>query len=169
MITTATHTLVITSPSFHRMEHIPVKYTCQGENINPFINWSNLPEHCESIVLIMDDSDVPNGGFTHWIMWNIDPDQAIDENSHPGVEGKNSTGTIGYTGPCPPTGEHHYHFKIFALDIELDLPAGSDRNSLEDAMHGHVMAWGEVVGLYQKIQDPQLIVNVDPGTPKRTA
>jgi Raf kinase inhibitor-like YbhB/YbcL family protein len=153
LIATGTHTLVVRSASFDRMEFIPAKYTCQGENTNPFINWSNIPDHTVSMVLIMDDANArtaDGGSFTHWIMWNIDPDQAIDENSHPGVQGKNSKGDIGYMGPCPPTGKHHYHFKVFALDKMLDLPEGSDRKSLEDAMYGHILTWGEIVGIYQK-------------------
>jgi Raf kinase inhibitor-like YbhB/YbcL family protein len=150
MISTPTHTLIIRSDSFEQMEFIPAKYTCQGENINPFINWSEFPEHTKSIALIMDDPDAPNPPFTHWIMWNIDPDQAIVENSQPGVQGKNSKNEIGYTGPCPPSGKHHYHFKVFALDIELDLEEGATRIELEDAMRGHIMAWGETIGLYQK-------------------
>lgn len=150
MISAATHTVIVTSASFHRNEYIPAKYTCQGENINPFINYSHCPEETKTVALIMDDPDAPGGTFTHWIMWNIDPDQAIDENSQPGVQGKNSKNEIGYTGPCPPSGSHHYHFKIFALDTEIHLPAGANRSELEDAMFGHILAWGEVVGLYQK-------------------
>jgi Raf kinase inhibitor-like YbhB/YbcL family protein len=150
MISTATHTLIVTTDSFEDRQFIPAKYTCQGENINPFLNYSNFPDGTMSLVLVMDDPDAPHPPFTHWIMWNIDPDQAISENSQPGIQGKNSKGEIGYTGPCPPSGTHHYHFKVYALDIKLDLAEGSDRKSLEDAMYGHVMAWGELVGLYQK-------------------
>ena len=150
MIATATHTILVTSASFERNEYMPAKYTCQGENINPFINYSNFPPNAKSLALIMDDPKASNGVFTHWIMWNIDLNQAIDENSQPGVQGKNSKNEIGYTGPCPPSGAHHYHFKIYALDIELDLAAGADRSALENAMDGHILAWGELIGLYQK-------------------
>lgn len=150
MISTATHTIVVTSDSFERNEYIPAKYTCQGENINPFINYSGFPEETKSVALIMDDPDASNGTFTHWIIWNIDPDQAINENSHPGVQGKNSKNEVGYTGPCPPTDTHHYHFKIFALDMKLSLPEGATRTELEDEMRGHILAWGELIGFYRK-------------------
>jgi Raf kinase inhibitor-like YbhB/YbcL family protein len=150
MISAATHTIIVTSDSFEKNEYIPGIYTCQGDNINPFINYSNFPAEVKTVALIMDDPDAPGGTFTHWIMWNINPDQAIDENSHPGIQGKNSKNEIGYTGPCPPTGTHHYHFKIFALDKKLDLPEGSSRTDLENAMHGHILAWGELIGLYRK-------------------
>ena len=150
MISTATHTVIVTSDSFERNEYIPKKYSCQGDNINPFINYSNFPSETKTIALIMDDPDAPGGIFTHWIMWNIDADQAIQENSQPGIQGKNSKNEIGYTGPCPPSGTHHYHFKIFALDKKLDLPEGSSRSDLENAIHGHILAWGELIGLYRK-------------------
>lgn len=164
LIASGTHTLTVRSASFDHRQYIPAKYTCQGKNINPFINWDNLPHHTESIAIIMYDHDVPNGGFTHWIMWNIDPDQAIDENSAPGVQGKNSKGEIGYTGPCPPAGvHHHYHFRIYALDAMLDLEEGATKKELEYAIDHHLLAWGEVIGLYQKTQDPQLNVDVEPG------
>ncbi len=83
-------------------------------------------------------------------MWNISPNEPIDENSVPGISGRNGFGKTGYGGPCPPSGSHRYFFKVYALDTELDLPAGSDKKALQDAMKNHVLASGELMAHYQK-------------------
>lgn len=129
---------------------IPVKYTCSGENINPEISISGIPAETKSLALIMDDPDAPSGDFVHWVMWNILTDGKISENSAPGVQGVNDFGENKYGGPCPPSGTHHYHFKIYALDTKLELPAETDKQGLLKAMEGHVLASGELVGLFKK-------------------
>lgn len=129
---------------------IPVKYTCSGENINPEISISGIPAETKSLALIMDDPDAPSGDFVHWVMWNILTDGKISENSAPGVQGVNDFGENKYGGPCPPSGTHHYHFKIYALDTKLELPTETDKQGLLKAMEGHVLASGELVGLYMK-------------------
>lgn len=144
-------TLTVSSPSFKHNEMIPSKFTCEGSNINPEILIGNVPATTRSLALILDDPDAPNGTFDHWIMWNIPADdRKIKENHAPGTEGKNGKGDSKYTGPCPPSGTHHYHFKVYALDTKLDLKSGSTKQALENAMQGHILAQGELIGLYKK-------------------
>lgn len=142
--------LSVKCPAFGENEMIPVKYTCSGENINPEISISGIPAETKSLALIMDDPDAPSGDFVHWVMWNILTDGKISENSAPGVQGVNDFGENKYGGPCPPSGTHHYHFKIYALDTKLELPAETDKQGLLKAMEGHVLASGELVGLFKK-------------------
>lgn len=99
----------------------------------------------------MDDPDAPSGTFTHWVVWNIDPESKIAENSIPGVEGLNGASRASYTGPCPPSGTHRYFFKIYGLDTELDIAEGSGRSLVENAMEGHVIAYGELMGTYKRM------------------
>ena len=143
-------TLQVSSSAFKENDLIPAKYTCEGENINPAISVKNIPQQAKSLALIMDDPDARNGGFNHWVMWNIDPSGTINENSAPGTQGKNGAGKSGYAGPCPPTGTHHYHFKVYALDTKLNLQEGANKTQLEAAIKGHVLASGELIGLYKK-------------------
>lgn len=148
--TMLSETLTLTSPAFENTESIPAKYTCDGENINPGLEITDIPAEAVSLLLIMDDPDAPMGTFTHWVVWNIPTDMQIDENSTPGIEGNNSAGQASYIGPCPPSGTHRYFFKIYALDIELDLENGAERSLVEDAMNGHVLAHGELMGTYSR-------------------
>lgn len=143
-------TLDISSPSFKSRELIPAKYTCDGENISPGIDIKELPEGTKSLVLIVDDPDAPKGTFDHWVMWNIPPTKSIPENTVPGVEGWNGKGENKYTGPCPPSGKHHYYFKVYALDIMLDLVPISRKSDVESAMKDHILGQGELVGLYSR-------------------
>jgi Raf kinase inhibitor-like YbhB/YbcL family protein len=143
-------TLVIESPAFGSNGVIPSKYSCNGSNINPELSIKDIPKNAISLALIMDDPDAPKGTFVHWVMWNIPVQERIAENSAPGVQGKNGKNDNKYTGPCPPSGMHHYHFKIYALDTKLDLPASTDKMALLDAMKGHIIASGELIGTYTK-------------------
>ena len=142
----------ITSPAFENGKQIPEKYTCDGENISPPLNFSGVPKGAKSLVIIMDDPDAPGKTFTHWLVWNIPANtKGLPEGAkitYP--QGKNDFGEIGYGGPCPPpgTGIHHYRIKVFALDTFLDLSEGAARKDLEKAMSGHVMAEGTLIGLY---------------------
>jgi Raf kinase inhibitor-like YbhB/YbcL family protein len=142
--------LRVRSVAFSHGGHIPPKYTCEGENVNPPLEISDLPENTRSLALIVEDPDAPRGIYDHWIAWNIPPHEAIAENSRPGITGKNSFGNTGYGGPCPPSGSHRYFFKVFALDSELNIRAGSDKKALEDAMKDHILASGELMAHYQK-------------------
>jgi Raf kinase inhibitor-like YbhB/YbcL family protein len=143
----------ITSSAFADKQNIPSKYTCDGENINPPLSISNVPLKTKSLVLIVDDPDAPAGVWTHWTLWNIPPDsQIIPEGSEPSsaVQGKTSFGTNKYGGPCPPSGTHHYYFKLYALDSVLNLPEKTDSDNLQKAMSGHVIEQTQLVGLYSR-------------------
>jgi Raf kinase inhibitor-like YbhB/YbcL family protein len=141
--------LRISSTVFNHNDFIPSKYTCDGENINPPIEIKNIPLGTKSLVLIIEDPDAPKV-FDHWLMWNIAPQQLIKENSAPGIQGRNSKGENKYMGPCPPSKTHRYFFKVFALDSNLNLTPDASRNALELLMEKHILAKGEVIGLYKR-------------------
>lgn len=140
----------ILSPAFKNNENIPVKYTCQGEDINPPLEFYDVPEDAQSLVLIMDDPDAGGGTFVHWILFNMPLIGRIGERSSEGIEGANSAYQEGYMGPCPPSGTHRYFFKLCALDAKLDLKKGVKKPDLEKKMQGHVLARAELIGLYKK-------------------
>jgi Raf kinase inhibitor-like YbhB/YbcL family protein len=143
--------LTVKSPVFAHNTVIPKKYTCDGDGINPPMIIEGVPEQTKSLSLIMDDPDATSGTFLHWIVWNIPPHVSkIGENMIPGVEGINSARRKGYTSPCPPSGTHRYFFKVYALDTELSLASNSSVSDLEVAMEGHVVAKGEIIGLYRR-------------------
>jgi len=142
--------LKLISTVFSHNGHIPPLYTCEGKNINPPLIVENIPDGTKTLALIVEDPDAPRGVFDHWILWNISPNEAIAENSNPGISGTNSFGKTGYGGPCPPSGEHRYFFRVFALDDELTLLTGSTKEELLDAMKGHILASAELMGVYQK-------------------
>ncbi len=150
--------LIIMSKAFKNGERIPTKYTCDGENISPSISWENASKVTKTFALILDDPDVPNGTFTHWVIYNIPisetglvekipPDGTLTNSA---VQGKNGAGRIGYTGPCPSSGTHRYQFHLYALDTQLSLPAGATKGELLSAMEGHVLAQAELTGLYSR-------------------
>jgi len=143
-------TLTVSSPAFEHEGYIPEKYTCEGENINPPIRIKGIPKEAVSLVLIMDDPDAPSGVFDHWVVWNIRPTEVINANNLPGVAGKNSAGESRYKGPCPPTGTHRYFFKVYAIDTLLDLGDDTDKKMVEQEIENHVIAYGELMGLYKK-------------------
>jgi Raf kinase inhibitor-like YbhB/YbcL family protein len=141
----------ITSQAFQNGGNIAAKFSREGGNVSPPLKIEGVPAKAKSLLLIVDDPDAPGGLFTHWLVWNIDPKTTlIPEGSAPkgGVEGTNDFGSVGYGGPQPPSGTHRYYFKIFALDQMLDLPAGAKRRDVDEAMKGHVVAKGELMGRY---------------------
>jgi Raf kinase inhibitor-like YbhB/YbcL family protein len=140
----------VSSSAFESNGTIPKKYTCDGKNISPPLEFQGIPEEAESLVLIMDDPDDPMKTFTHWIVWNIGPIAKIEEDSIPGIEGMNDFRKIGYGGPCPPSGTHRYFFRIYALDKQFELKEGASRKELESEMIGHIIAEGELMGKYSK-------------------
>jgi len=150
LMATQTQTLTVRSVAFSQDGHIPKKYSCEGENINPPLEISNIPKEAKTLALIVEDPDAPSGTFYHWLVWNIPPNEPIAEDYIPGIMGKNSFGKTGYGGPCPPKGSHRYFFKIYALDTELGLQADATKDALEQAMQGHIIAQGELMGKYQK-------------------
>jgi Raf kinase inhibitor-like YbhB/YbcL family protein len=143
-------TLTISSPAFEHEGYIPMKYTCEGKNINPPVVIKGIPKEAISLVLVIEDPDAPSGIFDHWTVWNISPTDIIKEDSVPGITAKNSKGEYHYTGPCPPSGTHRYFFKVYALDTHLDLGSDVDKKMVEQALHEHILAYGELMGLYKK-------------------
>ena len=145
--------LQITSPAFQNNGNIPRQYTCDGRDINPPLAIENIPQGTKSIALICDDPDAPVGIWVHWVIWNIDPNvKEIKENSVPqgAIEGINDFRKHSYGGPCPPSGTHRYFFKVYALDVVLNISPNSTKADLEKAMKGHILAEGQLVGLYKR-------------------
>lgn len=150
----------LTSPAFTDGGKIPSKYTCDGQNINPPLTFSNVPEDAKSLVLIMDDPDIPNfvkdkfgiKVWDHWVVFNIPPTtkEVMEGKNPPGKLGKNTGGKNAYGGPCPPDREHRYFFKLYALDTHLDLPEGSTAAEVENAMKNHLLAEAKLMGKYER-------------------
>jgi len=142
--------MTVTSPAFEEGKMIPEEYTCQGRNINPPLTLSNIPVKTVSMAIILDDPEAPGGGFIHWVMYNIPPSSSIKQDDAAGIQAANGKGDLHYTGPCPPNEVHHYHFKIYALDVKLDVIENADKEKVLEKMKGHILATGELVGLYTK-------------------
>jgi len=141
---------------FENNEKIPAKYTCVGENINPKLEFLDVPENTKSLVLIMDDPDAikPAGKvWDHWVLFDISPTtKTIEENSVPenAIQGLNSWNKNEYGGPCPPDGEHRYFFKLYALDTTLDLDSSATKKDVEEAMSQHIIEKAELIGRFSK-------------------
>ncbi len=143
--------LSVTSPAFSNNGMIPVKYSCEGGESSPALHITGVPAGAKSLALILHDPDAPMaGGFTHWVMWNMDVNGEVPENFKGAQQGWNGTKQNGYKGMCPPSGTHHYHFMVYALDTKLSIDNNSDKAALEKAMEGHIVAEGELTGLYKK-------------------
>lgn len=149
----------IKSSAFNADGNIPSKFTCQGADISPALEWNGAPEGTKSFALLVHDPDAPrSGGFTHWVAYDIPPDaKNLPENvakggSLPGggTQGKNDFGKSGYNGPCPPSGTHRYYFRLYALNRTLDLRPGASKEELEKAIRGHVLAEAELMGKFSK-------------------
>jgi len=144
--------LKLSSSVFEHNGSIPPKYTCDGDDISPPLEISNVGEGVKSLVLIMDDPDAPGGTWDHWVVFNLSPTlTAIEEGFEPkGVSGNNSWGRIGYGGPCPPSGEHRYIFKLYTLDTKLSLKEGATKTEVEKSMQDHIFQQTELIGLYKR-------------------
>lgn len=138
---------------------IPLRYSCDGENLSPSFTWSEAPSRTKSLALVLHDPDASRaGGFTHWVLYGIHPStRLIDEGaSRPephidfGVQGKNDGGTFGYIGPCPPSGTHRYTARLYALDVDLELAPGATRQELEGAMQDHILDQAALTGTYSR-------------------
>lgn len=138
------------SSAFEKNKQIPSKYTCDGENISPPLKVEGIPEKAKSLAIIMEDPDAPAGLFIHWVAWNIPPTGEVKENAAGGSSGLNDFKKRGYGGPCPPSGTHRYFFKVYALDITLNLGSVAEKEDLENAMQGHTLTHGELIGLYRR-------------------
>lgn len=145
----------VRSMAFAANAAIPARYTCSGADVSPPLNWHGVPGGAKNIALTVIDPDAPGKPFTHWVLFNV-PASTIDlPEAGPlpvgGVEGRNDFGSTGYRGPCPPPGSaHHYHFKVYALDTTLSLRSGASEAAFEDAIKGHVLASGELVGTFKR-------------------
>jgi Raf kinase inhibitor-like YbhB/YbcL family protein len=147
-------TLTVTSPDFKAGDLIPSVFACDGSGINPALHIAGEPSGTESLALIVHDPDAEKkGGFDHWVAWNIAPSLTdIPRDFKGAVQGTNSGKKLGYMGPCPPSGTHHYHFHVYALDRKLTIDPQSDADALQMAMKGHILAEGELVGLYKAVR-----------------
>jgi Raf kinase inhibitor-like YbhB/YbcL family protein len=142
----------LTSSAFENDGKIPAKYTCDGENINPALKTSGVPPQTKSLVLIMDDPDAPGGTWDHWVVFNIPPTvfEVSEGKEPPGVQGKNSWGKTGYGGPCPPSGEHRYFFRVLALNTTLNLPEGATKNKVLQAAERHILDSATLLARYAR-------------------
>ena len=153
----------VQSSAFENNQPIPVKYTDDDEDISPPLSWSQLPPGTKEVALIVDDPDAPRPQpWVHWVMYKIPADATgLPENVQPhkhlevppgALQGLNTWEQIGYDGPAPPKGHgvHHYHFKMYALDATLNLDPGQTKESLLQAMQGHIVAQGELIGTYKR-------------------
>ena len=148
---TAKTGLMVSSSAFSNNGMIPVKYSCEGGESSPPLHIAEMPGGTKSLAIIVHDPDAPMaGGFTHWVMWNISTNGNIPENYKGGEQGYNGAKQNGYKGMCPPTGTHHYHFMVYALDTKLTIDKNTDKAGLEKAMRGHILSQGDLVGLYKK-------------------
>ena len=143
----------VSSPAFEPHGVIPKKFGCDGENVNPPLQFENVPPGAKSMALIFDDIDAPRGTYVHWILWNIDPGtKEIKENSIPGgaIQGMNDFKKQNYGGPCPPTRPHRYVFKAYAVDTVLSLNPASTKPELEKSMEGHILDQAQLKGSYRR-------------------
>ena len=143
----------IISPAFEHTHPIPTQYTCDGVNHQPPLTISDVPKEAQSLALVVEDPDAPMKVFTHWLIYDLPPStQHISEQEVPpgATEGTNDFGTRGYKGPCPPSGTHHYVFRLFALDTRLVLPEGARKEDVLAKLKGHVLATAELVGTYSR-------------------
>jgi Raf kinase inhibitor-like YbhB/YbcL family protein len=141
------------SSAFDQGEPIPIRHSCEGEDVSPPLSWAEAPEGTASLALILDDPDAPVGTFTHWLGWGLDPATGgLREGEAPPVEGRNDFGETGYRGPCPPPGRgpHRYFFRLHALEEELELERGAGKAELEEALIGRSVAVAELMGTYER-------------------
>ena len=140
----------LTSPAFKHYGAIPAKFTCDGADLSPALEISDVPESTKSLVLIVDDPDSRSKTWLHWLVYDINPLSRIPEGGVPGKQGMNDFGKRDYNGPCPHTGRHRYFFRLHALDSTLGLKEGASRKDVEKAMEGHVLERTELLGLYER-------------------
>ena len=154
--------MTLTSPGFENQSLMNTKFTCDGEDLSPALNWSDIPEGTLSFALIVDDPDAPDPAkpkmtWVHWVIYNLPATvRALPESKggkelpHGSLQGLNDWKRPGYGGPCPPIGTHRYFFKLYALDTVLPDLGRPTKASLEKAMEGHVLAKAELIGLYRR-------------------
>src|SRR5215213_294602 len=158
--------LGITSPAFSHNGAIPVKHTCESDDVSPALQWSGAPSGTRSFALIVDDPDAPDPDapkrvYVHWVVYDMTPNCTglpegvkFTEQPNGGRQGKNDGGNVGYMGPCPPIGRHRYFFKLYALDTMLGELGAATKAEVEAAMRGHILEQAELVGTYQGKDGP---------------
>ena len=142
-----------TSPNFANGAPIPPRFTCDDVNHSPGLRINGVPKAAKGLVLIMDDPDAPKGTYNHWLMWNLSPDlREINTNSVPNgaVQGLNDFGKNAYGGPCPPAGEHRYYFRLYAVDVPINLPPTARRADVDKAIKGHILKETTLMGRYAR-------------------
>ena len=149
----------VLAEGFNEGDMIPDEFTCKSRDISPSISWKGIPDETKSITLIMDDPDAPGGTFVHWVIYNMPAktrnlpkgmphDKTLADGS---MQGMTDFGQPGYGGPCPPSGKtHRYFFKVYALDMKINLPALASKSQVESAMKGHILAEGALMGTYRR-------------------
>ena len=149
----------LTSSAFTHGSPVPRAHTCEGDNTSPPLSWSGVPLERRSLALICDDPDAPRGTWVHWVLYNLLGETvelsagmpAVPELPSGARQGRNDSGEIGYSGPCPPPGKpHRYYFRLYALDVLLTLPHGVSKAELETAMADHIVGQGTLMGTYQR-------------------
>jgi Raf kinase inhibitor-like YbhB/YbcL family protein len=150
--------ITLTSSAFQDGGPIPYLYTCEGDDISPPLAWSGAPAIARSYAMVCEDPDAPRGTWIHWVFYNI-PGDAVELNKAVPTlpelpsgarHGRNTAGDMAYAGPCPPPGKpHRYFFRLYALDISLNLAPGATKAELEQAMDQHILAQGTLMGMYQ--------------------
>lgn len=148
----------LSSPAFEHKGRIPQKYTCKGEDVSPPLEWKDPPSGVVSYALIMDDPDAPVGTWVHWVIYNIPgTTTSLSEGIESGtkvsngyLQGKSSWGRSQYNGPCPPVGEHRYFFKLYALDVILNLDGDVTKADLIHAIQGHTLGFAELMGVFSR-------------------
>ena len=155
MATAVESKLSLTSSAFRNGRPIPQRFSCDGYNQSPPLQWGEPPEGTKSFALTIDDPDAPSGTFRHWAVFDIPPaTRSMAAGDRIGVQGMNDKGMPGYTGPCPPQGNppHHYHFRLFALSVEkLGLAPTAHVKEVEDAAEKHAIGQAELIGTYQRL------------------
>jgi Raf kinase inhibitor-like YbhB/YbcL family protein len=152
-------TMQLISPAFSEGGSIPARHTCDGENLSPALKWTGAPAGAKSLALIVDDPDAPSGTWVHWVLYDLpstttDLPEATPKSQYlpaGAKQGLNDFKHLGYGGPCPPSGkEHRYFFKLYALDRVIDLKPGATKKELEAAMEKHILAEGQLIGIYKR-------------------
>jgi len=144
--------IIVSSPDFTSQNIIPVSFTCQSQNVNPQLSFGNIPDGTISLVIDMVDTNTFAAGYVHWFAWGISPKiLSIPKNINQDFisQGLNYFNKIGYSGPCPTSGAHHYRFEVYALDTDLNLKNGANYKEFQSAIKKHIIGYGSLLGLYQ--------------------
>ncbi len=146
--------LMLRSSAFESGQTIPTKYTCDGQNVSPPLQWTGAPDDTQSFALICDDPDAPRGTFTHWVLYNLPPDAnglTEGDDSGGGMLGRTSFGKAAYGGPCPPRGPaHRYYFRLYALSEEVDMSEGATRDQVFNRIQPLILDQAELMGTYSR-------------------